>query len=166
MSAEQLTPEEAEAMLERLSEHFRVPVQPVSRYCDSLRTWARCIRERDGGRSDLCQAIDRAEMEIRKSSLLARLIYGGEPLRTRVCPVHKGRWSGLAPCPHGCESTGWVREDWPDGAPRCTRHPDRPAVSRTVSVHAATDDCFECYQERWESFAATTTAPQGAEGEG
>lgn len=51
---------------------------------------------------------------IRKSSLLDRLLYAGEKLRTRKCPTHNGHWSGLEHdgnvCPHGCQLTGWLPE--------------------------------------------------------
>ena len=53
-----------------------------------------------------------ALIAVQKSNLLARTIYGGEPVRTTPCPVHAGTWSGLepldAPCPHGCGYTGWL----------------------------------------------------------
>ena len=56
-------------------------------------------------------------IDIRKSCLLDRLIYAGEPLRTRRCPIHEGEWSGLwrdEPCPEGCsfgaQLTGWIAE--------------------------------------------------------
>lgn len=54
-----------------------------------------------------------------KSCLLDRLIYCGEPLRTRKCPIHEGVWSGVNfganRCPHHCEgrcgcTTGWMPE--------------------------------------------------------
>jgi hypothetical protein len=57
--------------------------------------------------------------QIRKSNLLSRLIYAGEPVRTKPCPVHKGRWSGCTlpedtkcdgACMHGSNVTGWLRE--------------------------------------------------------
>ena len=54
-------------------------------------------------------------LAISKSCLLDRLIYGGETLRTRMCPLHKGKWGGctLEECPHGCSHgiciTGWIR---------------------------------------------------------
>lgn len=40
-------------------------------------------------------------MQISKSNLLARLIYEGESLRTEMCPVHNGVWSGC----------GWAEKD-------------------------------------------------------
>ena len=57
-------------------------------------------------------------MAIAKSCLLKRLIYLGEPLRTRPCPLHKGHWAGCfgERCPHGCDrgcgcTTGWLPND-------------------------------------------------------
>lgn len=145
-----LTDERAAEMLEQLTAHFGVPVMPLTRYCDALRTWAKCIIDRDGyDGSGLARAVSVVGLGIEKSSLLARLLYEGEPLRTKKCPVHDGTWCGINPCPHGCGETGWVPDNWPDAAPRCTRHPDRPAVSRTVSAHGTSDDCYECYRERW-----------------
>ena len=73
------------------------------------------------------EAVRALDLAIRKSCLLSRLIYVGEPLRTRKCPRHEGRWSGIpwpgAKCTHGpdckcasgCEciapcgcATGWL----------------------------------------------------------
>lgn len=60
---------------------------------------------------------------IPKSNLLARLLYGGEKLRTTPCPVHCGTWSGVPfpaawfkadlsgnPYYCGCQGTGWLPE--------------------------------------------------------
>jgi hypothetical protein len=41
-----LTEDEAEAMLKRLTRHYREPVQPISRYCRALETWGRCMANR------------------------------------------------------------------------------------------------------------------------
>ena len=55
--------------------------------------------------------------QITKSNLLARLIYGGQALRTTPCPTHKGRWSGcmwpkdskdVCACMVGSNVTGWL----------------------------------------------------------
>lgn len=53
---------------------------------------------------------------ISKSCLLDRLLYGGEKLRTEMCPVHKGHWYGCSPsneitcgCDHGICITGWLK---------------------------------------------------------
>jgi hypothetical protein len=56
-------------------------------------------------------------LSISKSNLLWRLMYGGEEIRTRPCPIHKGKWSGcnLAEdtackglCMSGHNVTGWL----------------------------------------------------------
>lgn len=73
--------------------------------CDELREWSKC---NPSGRVGLL---------IYKSCLLDRLIYGGETLRVKPCPLHRGRWSGcsLEPCPEGCSFgsniTGWLPSD-------------------------------------------------------
>jgi len=58
-------------------------------------------------------------IDIRKSNLLGRLLYAKEPLRTRLCPLHKGHYNGEAmffeKCPHLCDGTGWLRERPQDG---------------------------------------------------
>lgn len=63
---------------------------------------------------DAAEAVHHVFLMIRKSSLLDRLLYGGEKLRTRKCPQHEGTWSGLEHngniCPHGCHLTGWLPE--------------------------------------------------------
>ena len=61
--------------------------------------------------------------DVGKSCLMGRLIYGGEELRTRPCPVHHGHWSGCSPelCPGGCNYginwTGWLPNDLVDEWP-------------------------------------------------
>ena len=53
-------------------------------------------------------------LSIRKSNFLARVLYGGEKVRTTQCPEHKGKWNGqamLMGCPHKCGGTGWLREE-------------------------------------------------------
>lgn len=53
--------------------------------------------------------VDFAFLQISKSSFLDRALYGREPLRTEMCPTHKGKWSGLdfnGECP--CSFTGWL----------------------------------------------------------
>ena len=70
----------------------------------------------------LAKSVRDVFFQIGKSNLLARLIYGGEKLRTKMCPEHKGHWSGCVfreedRCPHGCQHTGWIPEpeDQPKG---------------------------------------------------
>jgi hypothetical protein len=41
-----LTEEQAQEMLKQLSEHYKQPVQPVSKYCESMRTWQRAMFDR------------------------------------------------------------------------------------------------------------------------
>lgn len=84
------------------------------------------LGERDATPED-AERVRSLRLAIRKSCLLDRLIYIGEPLRTVPCPRHHGRWSGLSwpgetcthgpgcRCPHGCAcvapcgcATGWV----------------------------------------------------------
>lgn len=190
---DKLTNEQAEAMLQRLSKHFREPVQPVSRYCRTLETWGRCIGERartlqtellpqlyeynapeheaqkkeyDRAKmratlqdlvpvgvsflpddfkasvlatvmrertpreykldelldfEEAAHQVERTFLAIHKSNLLARLLYSGEKLRTKKCPEHKGKWSGIewsdTVCPHKCQLTGWVQEEDDQGKP-------------------------------------------------
>lgn len=70
----------------------------------------------DGGTLEhLVPAIRQVRMAIHKSSLLYRMLYCGQPLRTKKCPVHEGRWSGIPGFNDGdmcaCELTGWLPED-------------------------------------------------------
>ena len=115
---EPLTDEQAQEMLDRLEEHFREPVLPMSRYCKEFETWMRCISDlaknskspQNEHGASYAPHISRIWTDIKKSNLLARLLYAKEPLRTRRCPVHNGRWSGIGDCEHGCDETGWIRE--------------------------------------------------------
>lgn len=62
---------------------------------------------------DAANAAHSVSQAIERSSLLARTLYGGEKVRTRMCPEHKGEWDGqamLSGCPHQCDGTGWLRE--------------------------------------------------------
>ena len=123
-----LTEEQAQGLLDVLKRHYKQPVLPMSKFCDAISTWFRCIervnrkeqeanpdektwRSRGARYYDQLRNIER---DIRKSNLLARLLYSGEKLRTRECPEHKGKWSGCAApgqgCPHGCGHTGWLPE--------------------------------------------------------
>lgn len=153
MDDDKLTNEEAEAMLKRLTKHFREPVLPMRRYCDGLRTWADCIGELNTpGRSfgheyveedhkfgaDYAGHLRDILRDISKSNLLARILYGGEKLRTRPCPEHKGRWSGIMTCPYGCGETGWLPE--PE---------DRPTKQQLLDAIVSLEDRKVKYRERW-----------------
>lgn len=88
-----VTNEEAEALLKQLSEHYSEPVMPVRRYCQAFEDWGRALNENG---HELSQYVNIMVTAIYKSNLLARLIYGGEKLRTKKCPVHQGTWSGCS----------------------------------------------------------------------
>lgn len=107
-----LTEQEAEAMLVRLSQFYDAPVLPLPRFCAAMRTWFRAVQAR--GEAPYAKMLDEINIDISKSNLLDRLLYAGEELRTRECPVHQGRWNGqamLLGCDHDCDGTGWLREE-------------------------------------------------------
>lgn len=83
---------------------------PITAYCRVFEGFL-YGRSRGEGRAE-CGHL---RLRIKKSCLLDRLLYGGEPLSQTPCPLHKGQWSGLRPesCPHGCDAacgctSGWV----------------------------------------------------------
>jgi hypothetical protein len=87
--------------------HGRVPIRTL---CDALQAW---------GTTEAPALAMMLSLFIGKSCLLSRLIYAGEPLRTRPCPIHRGRWSGcFKVCPAGCNFeenvTGWLPNDGPE----------------------------------------------------
>lgn len=119
-----MTPAEAKAMLRRLSAYYGDLVMPMKRYCTAFERWLGAIEAlnkrplRAGEKAEYklghswFKEISGILLAIRKSSLLGRLLYEGEMLRTEECPVHKGKWSGMEhpenPCPHGCGFVGWL----------------------------------------------------------
>ena len=121
---ESLSSGEAQQMLLRLEEFYREPVLPLHNFCRAMEVWFECIeknntdpalRRHEGEQGyKYFQFLNRMRIDIRKSNLLGRLLYAKEPLRTRMCPVHKGHYSGEAmfftKCPHSCDGTGWLRE--------------------------------------------------------
>lgn len=115
--------EEAQELIKRLQEYYHEPVLPLSSFCRAMSVWRDCIvknntdpnllrQENQGGR--YFNFLDELYVDIRKSNLLARLLYAKEPLRSRMCPIHKGHYDGNAmffeKCPHLCDGTGWLRE--------------------------------------------------------
>jgi hypothetical protein len=120
---------EAREQLKRLEEFYGVPILPLSAFCDGMGTWMDCIIKNNadpelnkGGAHHGCkyyEALNQMRIDITKSNLLGRLFYAKEPLRTRMCPLHKGHYSGEAmffqKCPHLCDGTGWLRENLSDG---------------------------------------------------
>lgn len=113
-----MTEAEAQAMLKALSEHYKQPVMPVSRYCAKLEEWYRVFGEsllvdgkpRSEGADVLLTQMRSLWITVKKSNLLYRLLYLNEDLRQTPCPEHQGKWSGnhWEPCPHGCQYTGWL----------------------------------------------------------
>jgi len=109
-----------------LSKHYGVRVAPVTEYCAAFEAWASALGEKvkrmdageereDEGLRRASEALSWLQLPIYKSSMLGRLIYGGEKLRTERCPEHNGIWSGLdfgpkfgPHCEHGCHLTGWL----------------------------------------------------------
>lgn len=112
--------------LRYLEERAGEPIRPVSEYCHALRQYADALREcADGGEPgpfgsteicrDVADALQSLSFAAGKSNLLSRLIYQREDLRTRRCPTHKGRWSGIAYDENRCACedrggnlTGWL----------------------------------------------------------
>jgi hypothetical protein len=120
-----LTDEQVTEMLSQLSEHFGERVAPVSQYCDGFYKYMHAVREEhkdDPTWASQMRAFSGLRLTIDKSNLLARLIYGGEHLRTRKCPIHKGVWTGCElsaaqACRKGCGLTGWIKEPEDGGPP-------------------------------------------------
>jgi hypothetical protein len=116
-----LTDTEAEAMLRRLSRHYRQPVMPIRRYCNALRTWmaVRRKKQRDFEKAhpddtsypnQWVNHLRTVDVMISKSNLLYRLLYLGEELRTEMCPEHKGKQHMGVLLNNSCEcnGTGWL----------------------------------------------------------
>jgi hypothetical protein len=94
----------------------------IARLCKSFVAWAKSEEEIQGQRTyrgrirdtSVQSLIGDIRLAIGKSSLLYRMIYAGEPLRLKACPIHNGHWSGSHgdPCPAGCNfgdtRTGWL----------------------------------------------------------
>lgn len=112
-----LSDAEVDRMLVELRAHFGEPVLPMSRFCSAIETWMMAIEALAQETADdewrqgyeYHTHLTQIRVDIHKSNLLARLLYGGESLRTQRCPLHKGRWSGTGMgCSHGCGGTGWL----------------------------------------------------------
>jgi hypothetical protein len=117
-----LTDEQVKEMLLKLEDHFGEPVRPVSDYCKAFETWFGVVTKKamQAGDRQTITSMNSVRISIKKSNLLARLIYGGEKLRTKECPIHKGKWNGqamLMGCEHNCDGTGWLREPEDENAP-------------------------------------------------
>ena len=109
------------------------PLDP-SPFCDKMDAWAEACGtplETDDEhtlewRKEFRTHWNYIRLAIRKSNLLHRLFYGGEEVRTKQCPIHKGKWSGCklpeemeckGACADGSNVTGWLKppHDWVPG---------------------------------------------------
>jgi hypothetical protein len=125
-----MTEAEADALLKQLAAYFNQPVLPLQRFCGAIEQWMGAIEQASRENQALPEAERRHQqgesywphlramrIDIRKSALLGRLIYDGQKLRTKKCPLHQGRQHmhihlGFeAQCPHECDGTGWLREE-------------------------------------------------------
>lgn len=151
-----MTDEEAQAALVALRTHFKEPVLPLSKFCEAMTTWFRAleknntdealrvIRDPHPWRPDnqhghkYHEHIPKILVDIKKSNLLARLLFGGEKLRTEMCPTHKGHWSGTD-CEEGCQGTGWLLP--PD---------ERPKTREKVGAWTSADETSDGSWWKWK----------------
>jgi len=120
--------EEAYLALKALSQYYREPVKKMSDYCASIWAWFDALEAKyreektpdisdfgDTPLHDIGKIVPTIRIAIHKSSMLGRLMYEGEKLRTKKCPIHNGTWSGLEHperiCPHNCNLTGWIGKE-------------------------------------------------------
>jgi hypothetical protein len=152
----------------------------VERYISAFEAWARVTKASDGVRAHLAECSlflreqfhgsveiealctagigwyrsrNRYHPDVGKSCLMGRMVYGGEELRERPCPIHGGRWSGCAPeaCPAGCSYginiTGWLPNDQVDEWP--ARAPDAKLDALADALRESwTDDHLAIYADR------------------
>ncbi len=98
--------EEAHELLGRLEQFYGEPVLPLGNFCRAMELWMDCIVNNNIDPALIQEGINHGQkyfeslefmrIDIRKSNLLGRLLYAKEPLRTRMCPIHKGHWNGQA----------------------------------------------------------------------
>lgn len=133
----------------------RDPEEPVM---DIRRIIGRMLRELDGVHGTqpverLCALCTRSIenlppilTSIHKSNLLARMIYGGEALRERRCPIHDGRWSGYGWCSAGCSThpdpniTGWLPNAYVEAWPERPVDPRRDALEAAIAARFERDE--------------------------
>lgn len=129
LPSQSTTADEIREAHDLLMRHYGEPVLPIKKVCDGIFAWLDAISEEHGG--DACEAGQRDEVLHRiaeayesvgfslsiaasKSNLLWRLLYLGQPIRTKKCPEHDGHWSGYAwpgkecECNVGADITGWL----------------------------------------------------------
>lgn len=124
-----LSMQEARELLQHLEQFYKEPVLPLGKFCYAMERWMDCIVKNNtdptlmqgeaGHGYRYFRSLSQMRIDIRKSNLLGRLLYAREPLRTRMCPLHKGHYDGetmfFKKCPHLCDGTGWLREREQDG---------------------------------------------------
>jgi hypothetical protein len=115
-----LTAEQVAELEDALTRHYGERVAPVSKVCAAIGDYVTALREggEDGPYSGSAAEAIREHGPVllffaRKSNLLWRLIYLGQPLRTQKCPEHRGHWSGCdvpgtCACQVGTDVTGWL----------------------------------------------------------
>ncbi len=97
---------------------MRKPVETVT-LCHQASAYFRGVEDGGGLVSANAHTARFLLKAVSKSCLLDRLVYRGEVLRTRLCPEHKGVWSGGSlssnhcPCQHGSCVTGWLPPEAP-----------------------------------------------------
>ena len=106
-----MTDDEAKELREQLSKHHGDRLFTVREFCDMFRQWSDVASSYLEERYGLTPAIiSSVFLVVNKSSLLGRMFYGREKVRTRKCPTHDGIWCGcFINCP--CSGTGWLPED-------------------------------------------------------
>lgn len=120
---------EANKLQRRLEQFYGQPVLRLDNFCHAIELWMDCIVKnntdpvlhRDAIKHGhiYFELLNLIRIDIRKSNLLGRLLYAKEPVRTRICPIHKGHFNAEAmffeKCPLLCDGTGWLRERPQDG---------------------------------------------------
>ena len=101
----------------------QTPTLKAEKFCEAFYTWAEACQteppaddeDKKRWRKEFVHHWDFISIAIHKSCLLNRLIYAREPLRTEMCPQHKGKWSGCVfeklecGCQSGSNVTGWLK---------------------------------------------------------
>src|SRR5258707_14854648 len=121
--------EEAHELLRRLEQFYGEPVLPLGNFCHAMELWMDCIVKNNTAPTLIQEGINHGQkyfeylkfmrIDIRKSNLLGRLLFAKEPLRTRMCPIHKGHWNAQAMFFEKChllgDGTRWLRDRPNDG---------------------------------------------------
>jgi hypothetical protein len=128
----------------------------VGEFCEAAERWlraeerrARDVRPITEESAAYYQRVSTARLSLRldmgKSNLMARVLYGGEAIRPHCCPVHAS-WVMLMPgdfCP--CDGTGWVHGNCDDAIDDACEIPDletmRPIPERAMD-RAKSGMCF------------------------